>query len=157
MQRVTLAINDRLAEDFDAFVQARGYGNRSEAVRDVMRRALSDAHADTAEGYCVANLSYVYNHHERDMAARLTAMAHDHQVVVIASAHVHLDHDNCLETAMLRGPSAQVRAYADRVRAERGVRNGALNLIVVEPGHDHGHDHGGSGHSHAHDPHLAPR
>lgn len=160
MQRITLSIEDRLAQDFDALAAGRGYQSRSEAVRDVLRQAVAVDLIDRAEGDCVANLSYVYNHHERDMAARLMALQHDHHDLVLAAAHIHLDHDNCLETLMLRGPTLRIRAVADEIRAERGVRHAILNVIpvVAEPGHGHDSEHGhGEGHEHAHTPHLSPR
>lgn len=160
MQRITLSIEDRLAQDFDALCVGRGYQSRSEAVRDVLRQAVAADLIDRAEGFCVANLSYIYNHHERDMASRLTAMQHAHHDLVLATAHVHLDHDNCLETIMLRGPTLKVRALADEIRAERGVRHGVLNVIPVEPdaSHERDGDHGrGHGHHHDHTPHLSPR
>ena len=158
MQRVTLSIDDTLAEDFDALATARGYASRSEAMRDVMRDAVTAHRTADETGHCVANLSYVYNHHERDMAARLMTMQHEHHDLVMATCHVHLDHDDCLETMMLKGPIKTVRAFADAVNSERGVRHGLLNLIGVDLDHDHDHDHG-HGHTHSHDgvAHVSPR
>ena len=77
----------------------------------------------------MAYLSYVYNHHERDLAERLTVIQHQHHDLVVASTHVHLDHDNCLETVMLRGATKAVQQLSDALIAERGVRHGQLNLI----------------------------
>jgi CopG family nickel-responsive transcriptional regulator len=93
--------------------------------------------------FCVATLSYVYNHHERDLAERLTELQHQHHDLVVASTHVHLDHDNCLETVMLRGKTEVVRRFADTLIAERGVRHGQINLVPVdvEAGHGHVHSH----------------
>ncbi|MDZ4759831.1 MAG: nickel-responsive transcriptional regulator NikR [Alphaproteobacteria bacterium] len=157
MQRVTISIDDALAHDFDTLVRQRGYQSRSEAVRDVLRDALGHFRLEANEGHCVANLSYVYNHHERGMAGRLTQMQHDHHDLVIATAHVHLNHDDCLETVMLKGRVADVRAFVYSIQAERGVRNGHVNIIEVKPDHHHHDDiHAkGSGHSHG-DSHLTP-
>lgn len=156
MQRVTISLDDALAEDFDALAKTRGYATRSEAMRDVLREAVTAHRTDQGDGHCVANLSYVYNHHERDMAARLMQMQHAHHDLVMATCHVHLDHDDCLETLMLKGPVETVRAFADAVRSERGVRHGLLNLISVSLDHHHDHDHD---HHHSHDgvDHYSPR
>ena len=134
MQRVTMSLDDELAAAFDAWARRRAYRSRSEAMRDLLREAIARDGVEGADGGCVASLSYVYNHHERSMAARLTEMQHDHHDVVLATAHVHLDHDNCLETVMLRGARRQVEALADQVRAERGVKHAALNLIPTHTG-----------------------
>jgi CopG family nickel-responsive transcriptional regulator len=108
-------------------------------VRSLLERERS---ADGGEaGYCVASLSYVFNHHERDLAERLTELQHNQHDLTVATMHAHLDHENCLETAILRGPTRAVRAFADALVAERGVRHGMVNLVTVDidAGHDHHH------------------
>jgi CopG family nickel-responsive transcriptional regulator len=154
MQRLTISIDDKLSSDFDALTKAHAYESRSEAVRDLVRGAV-EAHrlnCDT-RGTCVASLSYVYNHETRDLARRLTAMGHDQHHLLVSTMHVHLDHADCLETSILKGKVADIRAFADAVKAERGVRFAELNLIRVEP-NDH---HDGSGeHRHNSHEHLSP-
>lgn len=144
MERFTISLDDQLAAEFDALISRRGYQNRSEAVRDLVRGALEQDRQSTKEiGHCVANLSYVFNHHERDLAERLTALQHDQHDLTVATMHAHLDHENCLESVILRGPIAEVRAFSDAMIAERGVRHGQLNVVSVEvdAGHDHHHGH----------------
>lgn len=143
MQRFTISLDDRLAEEFDRLIAERGYGNRSEAVRDLLRGHL-DRERETADPKtgCVACLSYVYNHHERELAERLLARQHDHHDLTVSSMHAHLDHEHCIETVILRGPALAVRHFADEVIAERGVHHGALNLIVAEAEHEHRHADG---------------
>jgi CopG family nickel-responsive transcriptional regulator len=144
MERFTISLDEKLASEFDRLIRERGYLNRSEAVRDMLRGKLETLRVQDKQAlYCVASLSYVYNHHERDLAERLTALQHDHHDLVVASTHVHLDHDNCLETVMLRGKTEVVRRFADALIAERGVRHGQVNLVPVdaEAGHGHGHVH----------------
>jgi CopG family nickel-responsive transcriptional regulator len=144
MERFTISLDENLANEFDRLIRERGYQNRSEAVRDILRGQLSTLHKTKYQSaFCVANLSYVYNHHERDLAERLTVIQHQHHDLVVASTHVHLDHDNCLETLMLRGSSRAVQELCDALTAERGVRHGQLNLIPVEKDtvsrHTHSH------------------
>jgi len=148
MERFTISLDEKLARQFDELIKRQGYQNRSEAVRDMLRQRLETERIDKAEApYCIASLSYVYNHHERDLASRLMAIQHDHHDLNLSTMHVHLDHDNCLETAILRGPTGAVRRYADSVIAERGVRHGQLNLVPVDMDVQH-HHHGEHVHSH---------
>ncbi|MDZ4375989.1 MAG: nickel-responsive transcriptional regulator NikR [Phenylobacterium sp.] len=153
MQRVTVSLEAELADAFDALVAETGYGSRSEAVRDLVRKAIAERRDDQGEGECVANLSYVYNHHVRALAQRLTEISHEHHDRVVATFHIHLDHDHCLESVMLKGRTRDVRALADTIRAERGVRFGHLNLIAVAPNGEHG---GGDDHHHGDHGHLSP-
>jgi len=141
-----MSLTEELAKQFDEFIRDKGYTNRSEAMRDLIRERLEQERLKSPEdsGYCVAALTYVYNHHELDLAGRLAASHHEHHDLTLATQHVHLDHDNCLETVLLRGPVKAVRAFADGVIAERGVRHGKLHMIPValEQGtHSHGHIH----------------
>jgi CopG family nickel-responsive transcriptional regulator len=133
MERFTISLDESLAQEFDALIRARGYANRSEAVRDMLRSELEkDRLARQDAPYCVASLSYVYNHHERRLAERLTDLQHHAHDLVVSSMHVHLDHDHCLETLFLRGDTHEVRGIAEKISAERGVRHAALNLVPVE-------------------------
>jgi CopG family nickel-responsive transcriptional regulator len=164
MERITISLDEDLAREFDALIAQRGYGNRSEAVRDVLRGHLEAARqADAREAanlQCVANLSYVYNHHERDLAERLTSLQHDHHDLTVATMHAHLDHDNCLESVILRGPTTAVRAFADALTAERGVSHGLLNVVSVEvasSAHEHGYRPRGKGTRQRAHLHLKPK
>jgi len=149
MERFTISLDESLASQFDQLIAARGYSNRSEAVRDLIRGAIeSDRQRDPPAGHCVANLSYVYNHHERELAERLTSLQHDHHDLTVAAMHTHLDHENCLETVILKGPSADVRHFADILIAESGVRHGKLNVIALETEHQHAHDEHSAAHVH---------
>ena len=130
MQRVTISLDDDLAAEFDALSQERGYTSRSEAMRDLVRRAVDSRRLEQiGDAPCIANFSYVYDHHTRALAQRLIEIGHDHHEVIVSTTHVHLDHETCLESAILKGPTDAVRALADSIQAERGVRFGSINLI----------------------------
>ena len=149
MQRLTISIDDELAADFDAFVAQRGYGNRSEAVRDLIRARLeAEREATDPDTHCVASLSFVYDHHQRALAERLAEHQHEHHDLTVAAMHVHLDHENCLETVVLQGGTQAVRHFAAAITAEPGVRHGSLNVVTMEPAEPHAH----AGHRH-----LKPR
>jgi CopG family nickel-responsive transcriptional regulator len=156
MERFTISLSENLAREFDELIRKKGYQNRSEAVRDMLRELLKSDRLERHEApFCVANLSYVYNHHARDLAERLTNLQHQHHQLVLSTMHVHLDHDNCLETLMLRGPTGEVEEFANALMAEPQVRHGRLNLVPVdmeESHHDHGHHH-----PHRHHVHSSPK
>jgi len=133
MRRVTISVDDDLADTFDRLVREKGYGSRSEAFRDLVRGALDNAQVDAGTAkHCVGALSYVYNHHERQLASRLTGMQHDHHDLTVSTMHAHLDHDNCLETVILKGPTHAVIEFAQAIIAQSGVRHGQFRPIPIE-------------------------
>ncbi len=147
MDRFTISLDERLARAFDRLIERRGYTTRSEAVRDILRSHLqTERQRRNGHGHCAASLSYVYNHHERQLAERLTSLQHAHHDLIIATTHAHIDHEHCLESVLLKGPIKRVREFADRLIAERGVRHGDLNLISADLTGAHRHD--GATHRH---------
>lgn len=156
MQRVTISMSDAFADELDLFMRGNGYDNRSEALRDLARSGLDRAGTETAaSGQCVASLVYVFDHGVREIPKRLANAYHDHHDLSVATMHVHLDHDNCLELAVLRGDSTAVREFSRWVIAERGVRHGHVTFIPVEI-EETVHAHGDAGHSHRHS-HVNPK
>jgi CopG family transcriptional regulator, nickel-responsive regulator len=148
VRRLTISVEDELADAFDELVNQRGYLNRSEAFRDLVRRELEETRIREGNAkHCVATLSYIYNHHERQLSSRLTAMQHSHHDVTVSSMHAHLDHDECIETVILRGPTSTVMTFAQSVIAQTGVRHGRVHVIPVEDDgrkasrHSHLHTH----------------
>ena len=163
MERFTISLEEKLAEEFDAWIADRGYSNRSEAVRDLLRAELGRTLIATEKSlHCVASLSYVFNHHERDLTERLADIQHAHHDLTVSAMHAHLDHDHCLETVILKGPTEAVQKLSDAICAERGVHHGKLNLISVElhAPHSHGKAHKRAGgakkvaHTHEATPHF---
>lgn len=146
MHRVTITLDDALMDELDAIIAARGYQNRSEAIRDLARAGIRDA-SESAEnkGPCVAALVYVYDHAARQLSKRLTDAYHAHHELSLASLHVHLDEATCLEVTVLRGTSGEVQHFGEHVIAERGVRHGKIVRLPVDEtaavAHSHGHRH----------------
>jgi CopG family nickel-responsive transcriptional regulator len=134
MQRVTITLDDDLMAELDGWIAARGYQNRSEAIRDLTRAGLQQmAFAEPPAQNCVAAVIYVYDHATRELSKRLTHAFHDHQDLSIATMHVHLDHGSCMEVTVLKGASDQVRHVAEHVIAERGVRYGRVVAVPADP------------------------
>lgn len=133
MQRITITLDNDLLDALDLLSQRRGYHNRSEAIRDTLRDALAQEamQAQESEGFAV--LSYVYEHEKRDLASRIVATQHHHHDLSVSTLHVHINHDDCLEIAVLKGNMHEIRHFADGVTSQRGVRHGHLQCVAVEP------------------------
>jgi CopG family transcriptional regulator, nickel-responsive regulator len=150
MQRITVTIDDELLEAIDRVIATHGYQNRSEAIRDLTRAGISGLEERSpVEHAGVAALIYVYDHESRELAKRLTRSFHDHHDLSLATMHMHLDHESCLEVAVLRGVMSDVRHFAEHVMSERGVRHGKLVAIPVKVEAE-SHAHGGRGQPHLH-------
>jgi CopG family transcriptional regulator, nickel-responsive regulator len=150
MQRITLSVDDDLAAALDRHMRQRRYASRSEALRDILRDVQARQQLDEeGSGFCVATLAYVYDHETRDLARRLTEAQHKHHDLQVATLHVHLDHESCLEVSVLRGPAKAVRALADNTVSQRGVRHGHLHLVPAESARGR-HSHGSGPHEHEH-------
>ena len=148
MQRITITIEDDLLAEIDAAAEARGYQNRSEIIRDLARAGLQQSAEEAPSGQCVAALVYVYDHAARDLSKRLVQNFHGHHDLSLATLHVHLDNNNCMEMTALKGAAAEVKHFADHIIAERGVRYGRVVMIPTGEGkpakarkHGHGHRH----------------
>ena len=133
MQRITITVDDELVAAIDRIIAAGGYQNRSEAIRDLARAGITQLQEQSDNPQSgVAALVYVYDHQERALAKRLTGSFHQHHDLSVATMHVHLDHDSCMEIAVLRGAMRDVRQFARHVVSERGVRHGRLVTVPVE-------------------------
>jgi CopG family nickel-responsive transcriptional regulator len=126
LTRISISLETALLEAFDGFLGAKGYQTRSEAVRDLIRDRLIKEEAQQAGGEQVAVVTLVYDHHARELAARLIDKQHHHHELVISSLHVHLGERHCLEVSVLRGPAEQVRHLGDELLATKGVLHGDL-------------------------------
>jgi CopG family nickel-responsive transcriptional regulator len=134
-ERFTVSVEPQLSEAFDGFMRRKGYGNRSEAVRDLIRGALArEILAPEQEGSCVAVLSYMYDHHERELSKRLTQTHHAHFDLTVTTLHMHLDHDHCVEAVLLKGLARDVQAFAESVMARPGIRHGTLHRMPMPLG-----------------------
>jgi CopG family nickel-responsive transcriptional regulator len=131
LERVSLAIETDLLRRFDGLVARAGLGNRSEAVRDLIRKRLVEEDVGRGRGEAVASLTLVYDHTKRELSERLVEAGHDHHAHVLATLHVHLDSEQCLEVQALRGRPADLRKLADHVIGLKGVHHGQLVLSSV--------------------------
>ena len=106
--RFGISIDDRLLERFDELISAKGYVNRSEAIRDLIRNSLVEEEWAREDEEAVGTVSLVFDHHTRDLADKLTEHQHSHHKEIVSALHVHLDAHHCLEVVVLKGKSGDI-------------------------------------------------
>jgi CopG family nickel-responsive transcriptional regulator len=134
LARIGVAIDSSLLEQFDGLIERRGYTNRSEAFRDLIRDELVEQSWESPDADVVGTVTLVYDHHVRTLSERLTGMQHDHHRNILSTMHVHLDHDNCLEVLVVKGKAGQVRKIADGLISTKGVKHGRLTVTTTGAG-----------------------
>ena len=134
LSRIGVAIDTGLLEKFDRLISERGYTNRSEAFRDLIRDDLVRTNAESPDSQVIGTVPLVYDHHVRLLQEKLTAIQHDHHHAILSTLHVHLDHDNCLEVLVVRGRSEEVRKVADVLISTKGVKHGRLVITTTGAG-----------------------
>ncbi len=128
--RTGLSLEKDLLERFDTSISRKGYQNRSEAIRDLIRDHLVEEATDENK-VIVGTLTMVYDHHQPNLAEKLIAAQHDATSKVLAATHVHLDHHNCLEVVILRGRAGEIKSLADHILSLRGVKHGRLTITTT--------------------------
>lgn len=143
MQRFTISLDDHLANHFDEFISMKGYVNRSEAVRDLLRQRLDQNQLQAKKGQsCVATVSYVYDDLDHTVSSRILTLQHDHHDLVVSNMRTQLDHSDCLETVVLRGEMTAVIKLCESLLASRGVRHGNMHIVPLVPSiESHSHSH----------------
>ncbi len=130
--RISISLESALLDAFDRVIAAKGYATRSEAVRDLIRDRLIREEEQSAGGEGVAVVTLVYDHHARELAARLIDKQHHHHHLVVYSLHVHLGERHCLEVSVLRGPMEKVRHLGEELLATKGVLHGDVRFTSSE-------------------------
>jgi len=130
LSRIGVAIDSDLLNKFDQLIGQRGYTNRSEAFRDLIRDALVEKTWESPDSQVVGTVTLVYDHHVRLLNEKLTGIQHDFHHSILSTLHVHLDHDNCLEVLVVRGKSSVVRKVADVLISTKGVKHGRLTITT---------------------------
>jgi CopG family nickel-responsive transcriptional regulator len=149
LSRIGIALDSDLLKRFDRSIELRGYTNRSEAFRDLIRDRLVTEQTAAPDATVVGTVTLIYDHHASGITEKLTEVQHAHHELVVSTSHAHLDHDSCLEVLIVHGQSAKVEQFADLLIGLKGVQHGRLVMTVPahpmehhhEDGHTHGHKH----------------
>jgi len=130
--RFGVSLETTLLEKFDQLNEQKGYKNRSESIRDLIRNKLVSEEWASSDEETVGVFSLVYDHHQRELNKTLNSIQHRHVDTIVSSTHVHIDHHNCLEVIILRGKSNIIKKITDQLSSTRGVKHG--NLIMTSTG-----------------------
>lgn len=128
LTRFGVSIPDSLLGDFDRLIGRKGYQNRSEAIRDLIRDSLVTEEWNKGKREMVGTIALVYSHHTRELSRMLTKMQHDHFQTILSTLHIHLDEHNCLEVLVIKGKGEELQKISDRLIGIRGVKHGKLSL-----------------------------
>ncbi|MBA3015611.1 MAG: nickel-responsive transcriptional regulator NikR [Proteobacteria bacterium] len=128
--RFGISITDDLLLRFDDLIAEKGYVNRSEAIRDLIRNALIERDLTNEQEEAIGTISMVYDHHTRDLADKLTEHQHSHHKEIISALHVHLDHHHCLEVVVAKGIASNIKRLADELIGTKGVKHGKLMMTT---------------------------
>lgn len=134
LARIGVAIDSGLLQKFDELIAERGYTNRSEAFRDLIRDELVQKSWESPGEHVVGTVTLVYDHHVRMLSEKLTDLQHDHHQSILSTLHVHLDHDNCLEVLVVRGKAGMVQKIANALISTKGVKHGRLTITTSGAG-----------------------
>ncbi|HTY24508.1 MAG TPA: nickel-responsive transcriptional regulator NikR [Desulfomonilaceae bacterium] len=129
--RFGVSIPDDLLDKFDVLIAEKGYTNRSEAIRDLIRDRLVEDEWSRSEHEVVGTVTVVYNHEQSDLAQKLTEIQHRQHELVISALHVHLDQHNCLEVLIVRGRSEEVKKVGELLISTRGVKHGKITMATT--------------------------
>lgn len=129
--RFGISLDRALLRKFDGLIEAKGYANRSEAIRDLIRDTLVRREWETARTETVGAITIVYSHDKRELTDTLTDLQHRYYDSIISSLHVHLDEHNCLEVIVVRGKARDIQAIADRLIGTKGVKHGTLSVTTT--------------------------
>lgn len=134
LARIGVAIDSDLLEKFDKLIGERGYTNRSEAFRDIIRDELVRKSWESDDADVVGTVTLVYDHHVRMLSEKLNDLQHDHHKNILSTIHVHLDHNNCLEVLIVKGKAKDVQKISDALISTKGVKHGRLTVTTTGAG-----------------------
>ncbi|MDR4499471.1 MAG: nickel-responsive transcriptional regulator NikR [Candidatus Scalindua sp.] len=129
--RFGVSMDLKLLKQFDQYITEKGYGNRSEAIRDLIRNNLVEKEWEVGTGETVGTITIIYNHHKRELTDTLTNIQHKHQASMVSTLHVHLDAHNCLEVLVVKGKASEIKIIADRLIGTKGVMHGKLTTATL--------------------------
>ncbi len=130
--RIGVSLPSDLLNKFDLYIEARQYTNRSEAIRDLIRdRLVQQDWEMSADKEVAGTITYVYDHHKRELLDEIVNIQHDYSQHVLAAQHIHLDHHNCLEAAVVKGTPATLFELTNKLTALKGIKHCKLVMTTT--------------------------
>lgn len=129
--RFGVSIDESLLRRFDGLIESKGWQNRSEAIRDLIRDRLVSEQWEAGTEETAGTITLVYSHDTGELTETLTELQHDHFAAIVSTMHIHLDGHNCLEVLVVRGQAGEIRRIADRLSGTKGVKLGKLTLATT--------------------------
>ena len=129
MEKITrfgVSIEPELLQRFDKMISTEGYTNRSEAIRDIIRKNLISKKMKNPNMQAIGTLTMIYDHHTGNLTNKLLDIQHDHHTEILTTTHIHVDHHNCLEVLVLKGKGGNIQRLADNIRSLKGIKHGEL-------------------------------
>lgn len=126
--RFGVSINEGLLVQFDKIIEQKGYNNRSEAIRDLIRNQMVELEWEKDEEEVAGTVTLIYDHHVRGLSELLLQVQHDSHDLILSTMHLHLDHHNCLEVMAVKGPASEIRSVSERLISVKGVKHGKLTI-----------------------------
>jgi len=133
MEKITrfgVSIEPDLLKKFDKAIKKKGYENRSEAIRDIIRENLIAEKTEDPNSEVIGTLTMIYDHHAGNLTNRLLDLQHHHHKEILTTTHIHVDHDNCLEVLVLKGKTRNIQKLADNIKSLKGIKHG--ELVITE-------------------------
>lgn len=129
--RFGISLDNILLERFDDLIGKKGYANRSEAIRDLIRDSLVSDEWESSKEETVGTITIVYSHDKHELTDTLTDLQHNHFSSIVSSMHIHIDKHTCLEVIVVKGKSSEIKSIADRLIGIKGVKHGKLSLTTM--------------------------
>jgi CopG family nickel-responsive transcriptional regulator len=129
MEKITrfgVSIEPDLLKKFDKIIKMEGYTNRSEAIRDLVRKNLIKEENKNPNAESIGTLTMIYDHHTGNLTNKLLDLQHDHTKEILSTIHIHIDHNNCLEVLVLKGKTGKIQKFADNIKSLKGIKHGEL-------------------------------
>ena len=132
IERIGISLEKNLLADFDGLISKKGYQNRSEAIRDLIRQQLSAEKLENPKINAIATVCLVYDHHSTKLMEKLTHLQHSNLLQTICTMHVHLGKHDCMEVIVLKGQVGQIKRTAEKIICQKGVKLGQINFVPAE-------------------------
>jgi len=128
--RFGVSIEEDLLKNFDKYIKKKGYTNRSEAIRDIIRKNIIEEKNKNPDGKSIGTLTMIYDHHTGNLTNKLLDIQHDHTHEILTTTHIHIDHNNCLEVLVLKGKTENIIKLSDNIKSLKGIKHG--ELVITE-------------------------